>query len=173
VGTGTIDGPRLRRSEGQSGQAGALLIDLRRHGLRRLFRHQFHLAAARTREAPRGSYRQKQRSERWRRWKLSCGRKLGLSAAKHAQHLAARREVGQSFQAAGVTALRKELRLQQLGAAITLSHRPRLGPAKHAVTRRPVRSARGMCEAQRIDLAAASAGRITWAQYFMKWGPGG
>jgi hypothetical protein len=28
-----------------------------------------------------------------------------------------------------------------------------------------------MCEAQRIDLAAAQAGKITWVQYFALWGP--
>jgi hypothetical protein len=27
-----------------------------------------------------------------------------------------------------------------------------------------------MCEAQRIDLKAAFEGRITWRQYFEKWG---
>jgi hypothetical protein len=29
-----------------------------------------------------------------------------------------------------------------------------------------------MCEAQRIDLKAARAGRITWRAYFEKWGLG-
>ncbi len=32
------------------------------------------------------------------------------------------------------------------------------------------RAAGGMCEAQRIDLEAAIEGKITWAQYFAKWG---
>jgi len=30
-----------------------------------------------------------------------------------------------------------------------------------------------MSEAQRVDLEAAKAGKITWAQYFALWGPGG
>jgi hypothetical protein len=30
-----------------------------------------------------------------------------------------------------------------------------------------------MSEAQRIDLEAAKAGKITWTQYFALWGPGG
>lgn len=30
----------------------------------------------------------------------------------------------------------------------------------------------GMCEAQRIDYEAACAGRITWAEYYKKWGGG-
>ena len=30
----------------------------------------------------------------------------------------------------------------------------------------------GMCEAQRIDFKAACEGKITWQQYFMKWGRG-
>jgi hypothetical protein len=29
-----------------------------------------------------------------------------------------------------------------------------------------------MSEAQRIDLKAAQAGKITWRQYFAMWGPG-
>ena len=29
----------------------------------------------------------------------------------------------------------------------------------------------GMSEAQRVDLAAAQAGKITWGQYFAMWGP--
>jgi hypothetical protein len=29
-----------------------------------------------------------------------------------------------------------------------------------------------MCEAQRIDLAAARAGKISWRQYYAMWGPG-
>lgn len=39
----------------------------------------------------------------------------------------------------------------------------------------PVRpgSGSGMCEAQRTDLAAAQAGKITWAQYAALWGPAG
>lgn len=28
-----------------------------------------------------------------------------------------------------------------------------------------------MCEAQRADFAAACEGKITWQQYFAKWGP--
>jgi hypothetical protein len=28
----------------------------------------------------------------------------------------------------------------------------------------------GMCEAQHIDFVAACEGRITWRQYFAKWG---
>jgi hypothetical protein len=35
----------------------------------------------------------------------------------------------------------------------------------------PGRPSSGMCEAQRIDLAAAQAGKITWRQYFARWGP--
>jgi len=31
----------------------------------------------------------------------------------------------------------------------------------------------GMCEAQRIDFEAACAGKITWAEYYRKWGGGG
>jgi hypothetical protein len=29
------------------------------------------------------------------------------------------------------------------------------------------------CEAQRVDLAAAIAGKITWRQYMAMWGPAG
>jgi len=31
----------------------------------------------------------------------------------------------------------------------------------------------GMCEAQRINFKAACEGRITWGQYFEKWGKEG
>jgi hypothetical protein len=40
---------------------------------------------------------------------------------------------------------------------------------------RPVRingNTSGMCEAQRIDLLAAMEGRMTWREYFQKWGEG-
>ena len=37
----------------------------------------------------------------------------------------------------------------------------------------PVKRGGGMSEAQRVDLMAAQAGKITWAQYFALWGPGG
>jgi len=33
----------------------------------------------------------------------------------------------------------------------------------------PVRPS-GMCEAQRVDYLAANDGKITWRQYFAKWG---
>lgn len=36
----------------------------------------------------------------------------------------------------------------------------------------PIRPSPGMSEAQRVDLAAAQAGKITWAAYFAMWGPG-
>ena len=50
--------------------------------------------------------------------------------------------------------------------------------AAHQVTERPqpqppaafAAHASGMCEAQRIDLQAALEGKITWRQYFAKWG---
>jgi hypothetical protein len=35
---------------------------------------------------------------------------------------------------------------------------------------RAPRPASGMCEAQRADLIAACEGKITWPQYFAKWG---
>ena len=50
--------------------------------------------------------------------------------------------------------------------------RPLAGPQRPAPWLRP-RIGGGMCEAQRVDLAAAQAGKITWAQYFAMWGPGG
>jgi len=34
----------------------------------------------------------------------------------------------------------------------------------------PLRPAGGMCEAQRADFIAASEGKITWQQYYSKWG---
>jgi hypothetical protein len=34
-------------------------------------------------------------------------------------------------------------------------------------------STRGMSEAQRIDFKAACDGKITWRQYFAKWGSSG
>jgi len=43
--------------------------------------------------------------------------------------------------------------------------------AKHFPLRPTARS--GLCEAQRTDLKAAQDGKITWAQYFALWGPGG
>jgi hypothetical protein len=47
------------------------------------------------------------------------------------------------------------------------------GTANHTHFSKPRRPAArgGMCEAQRVDLGAASVGKITWAQYFAKWGP--
>jgi len=37
----------------------------------------------------------------------------------------------------------------------------------------PQRPSGGMCVAQRVDFLAACAGKITWKQYFAKWGRGG
>jgi hypothetical protein len=36
----------------------------------------------------------------------------------------------------------------------------------------PAAAKTGMCEAQRIDFEAACDGKITWQQYFAKWGGG-
>lgn len=35
---------------------------------------------------------------------------------------------------------------------------------------RPLRHSSGMCEEQRADFVAACDGKITWRQYFAKWG---
>jgi hypothetical protein len=47
-----------------------------------------------------------------------------------------------------------------------------LGGSSERTALRPVLLAAGMCEAQRVDLEAALAGEITWAQYFARWGDG-
>jgi len=43
---------------------------------------------------------------------------------------------------------------------------------KFVEPRRPVVGG-AMSEAQRVDLMAAQAGKISWAAYFAMWGPGG
>jgi Relaxase/Mobilisation nuclease domain len=42
-------------------------------------------------------------------------------------------------------------------------------PPQYTAPFRPVETG-GMCEAQRIDLAAAQAGKISWQEYYRKWG---
>jgi hypothetical protein len=48
----------------------------------------------------------------------------------------------------------------------------KLGSADQPMPFRPVAHG-GMSEAQRIDLEAAILGKITWAEYFRKWGRSG
>lgn len=44
--------------------------------------------------------------------------------------------------------------------------------AKETTRRNFVKASGGMCEAQRVDYAAASAGKITWRAYHARWGHG-
>ncbi len=66
--------------------------------------------------------------------------------------------------------------VEELVTMIRLAGRNALPPLSVAAgLPGPVRPGSGpaMCEAQRVDLAAAQAGKITWAQYVALWGPGG
>jgi len=46
------------------------------------------------------------------------------------------------------------------------------GDASREITLPPLRPQRpmGMCAAQRVDFVAACEGKITWRQYYAKWG---
>jgi len=83
--------------------------------------------------------------------------------AKAATSVCAR--LAPAMEAAGQALLQNLVRL----AARRLVGRPE----HHPGPQHPPSARGGMSEAQLADLKAAIAGKITWAQYFAMWGPGG
>jgi hypothetical protein len=72
-----------------------------------------------------------------------------------------------SLQSLATAAMDRIARIEFVSAARMMA-RPPLPTAVFAPMRPQPRGC--MCEAQRVDLAAAQAGKITWAQYFAMWG---
>jgi hypothetical protein len=64
---------------------------------------------------------------------------------------------------------------QSVGAMIPPGGMPPIHDASEPRWVPPLRpgSQSPTCEAQRVDLAAAIAGKITWRQYMAMWGPAG